>query len=272
MAGLGDERLPAFSPPLSVVRPPRPRRPDEVAARTQACLETGSVKGGPWTAELTARLRAELALPDDSALLLTGPARPRCGWPYRRSPGRCGRTTSRCCRRSRSRRPARCWPSSATRCGSATCARTPGRWTPTRSRPRSPTATLRSSSRSTLSARRPTTRRLTKVCADAGVPLVADSAAALGARHQGRPVGRQGRRPCVLVELREGGLRRRERRCAGAAGRRGRAAAVAGRLAALGADGRDRRGGRARPARATSTCCWTGAGRSPHVTPQLATA
>jgi dTDP-4-amino-4,6-dideoxygalactose transaminase len=32
---------------------------------------------------------------------------------------------------------------------------------------------------------------LTKVCADAGVPLVADSAAALGARYQGRPVGTQ---------------------------------------------------------------------------------
>ncbi|HST63655.1 MAG TPA: DegT/DnrJ/EryC1/StrS family aminotransferase, partial [Mycobacteriales bacterium] len=32
---------------------------------------------------------------------------------------------------------------------------------------------------------------LTKVCADAGVPLVGDSAAALGAAHQGRPVATQ---------------------------------------------------------------------------------
>ena len=159
VAGLGDERLPAFSPPLSVVRPPRPRRPDQVATRTQACLETGSVKGGRWAAELTARLRAELAVPDDSALLLaaSGSAALRLAVQAIAGPTR---------------------PDDVAVLPSFTFAATgemlaqlgytlrfcdvrPDTWTmdPTRSRPRSPTATPRSSSRSTRSARRLTTRR-----------------------------------------------------------------------------------------------------------------
>ena len=71
VTGLAADRLPAFSPPLPVVLPPRPRRPDLVAVRMQACLDTGRVKGGRWATELATRLRDELTLPDDSALLLT---------------------------------------------------------------------------------------------------------------------------------------------------------------------------------------------------------
>ena len=191
VAGLGDERLPAFSPPLSVVLPPRPRRPDEVAARTQACLETGSVKGGRWAAELTARLRAELAMPDDSALLLTasGSAALRLAVQAIAGPGR---------------------PDDVAVLPSFTFAATgemlahlgytlrfcdvrPDTWTMD---PDSLAAALADGDAAVVVAvdalgAPADYTALTKVCADAGVPLVADSAAALGARHQGRPVATQ---------------------------------------------------------------------------------
>jgi dTDP-4-amino-4,6-dideoxygalactose transaminase/nucleoside-diphosphate-sugar epimerase len=188
---LGDERLPAFSPPLSVILPPRPRRPDVVAARTQVCLETGSVKGGPWAAELTARLRAELALPDDSALLLTasGSAALRLAVHAIAGPVR---------------------PDDVAVLPSFTFAATgevlaqlgytlrfcdvrPDTWT---MEPDSLAAALAPGDAAVVVAvdalgAPADYTALTKVCADAGVPLVADSAAALGARHQGRPVATQ---------------------------------------------------------------------------------
>ncbi len=188
VAGLRHERLPAFSPPLSVVLPPRPRRPDEVAARTQACLETGSVKGGPWAAELTERLRAELALPDDSALLLTasGSAAVRLAVQAIAGPAR---------------------PDDVAVLPSFTFAATgemlaqlgytlrfcdvrPDTWTMD---PESLAVALADGDAAVVVAvdalgAPADYTALTKVCADAGVPLVADSAAALGARHQGRPV------------------------------------------------------------------------------------
>ncbi|HST66784.1 MAG TPA: DegT/DnrJ/EryC1/StrS family aminotransferase, partial [Mycobacteriales bacterium] len=61
---------PAFVPALPVVLPPKPRRPDEVAVRTLACLETGAVRGGPWATRLADGLREALALPPESALLV----------------------------------------------------------------------------------------------------------------------------------------------------------------------------------------------------------
>jgi dTDP-4-amino-4,6-dideoxygalactose transaminase/nucleoside-diphosphate-sugar epimerase len=191
VAGLGEQRLPAFSPPLPVVLPPRPRRPDEVAARIQACLETGSVKGGPWGAELTARLRGELALPDDSALLLTasGSAALRLAVQAIAGPVR---------------------PDDVAVLPSFTFAATgeilaqlgytlrfcdvrPDTWTMD---PDSLAAALADGDAAVVVAVDALGvpadyMALTKVCADAGVPLVADSAAALGARHQGRPVATQ---------------------------------------------------------------------------------
>ena len=188
VAGLGDERLPAFSPPLSVVRPPRPRRPDEVAARTQACLETGSVKGGPWTAELTARLRAELALPDDSALLLTGSGSAALRLAVQAIAGPV---------RSDDVAVLPSFTFAATgemlaQLGYTLrfCDVRPDTWTMD---PDSLAAALADGDAAVVVAvdalgAPADYPALTKVCADAGVPLVADSAAALGARHQGRPV------------------------------------------------------------------------------------
>jgi perosamine synthetase len=191
VTGLAADRLPAFSPPLSVVLPPRPRRPDEVAARTQACLETGSVKGGRWTAELTSRLRDELSLPDDSALLLTA----------------CGSAAVRLAVQAIAG-PVR--PNDVAVLPSFTFAATgemlvqlgytlrfcdvrPDTWTMD---PDSLAAALADGHAAVVVAvdalgAPADYTALTKVCADAGVPLVADSAAALGARHQGRPIATQ---------------------------------------------------------------------------------
>jgi perosamine synthetase len=191
VAGLRDDRLPAFSPPLSVVLPPRPRRPDRVAARIQACLETGSVKGGRWTGELAGRLRGELALPDDSALLLTASGSAALRLAVQAIAG-----------------PAR--PDDVAVVPSFTFAATgeilvqlgytlrfcdvrPDTWTMD---PDSLAAVLADGEAAVVVAvdalgAPADYTALTKVCADAGVPLVADSAAALGAWHQGRPVALQ---------------------------------------------------------------------------------
>ena len=72
VAQAGDDRTPLFRPPLPVVLPPRPERPDFVAARQQECLVSGEVKhGNRWTRELTERLGKELGLGDEHRLLLT---------------------------------------------------------------------------------------------------------------------------------------------------------------------------------------------------------
>ncbi len=63
---------PLFHPPIGVVVPPRPVRPDEVAARQQECLWSGRVKNGNrWSNEALDVLRKELWLDDDAGLVLT---------------------------------------------------------------------------------------------------------------------------------------------------------------------------------------------------------
>ena len=56
--------------PIGVVVPPRPRRPDVLAHRQQTILWSGQVKDGRWSGELTTALRAELRLDDSRDLLL----------------------------------------------------------------------------------------------------------------------------------------------------------------------------------------------------------
>jgi dTDP-4-amino-4,6-dideoxygalactose transaminase len=66
------ERCPAFEPFLPVVIPPRAARPDQVAARQQASLWRGEVKhGNRWSQELTSRLAEVLGIGDDHTLLVT---------------------------------------------------------------------------------------------------------------------------------------------------------------------------------------------------------
>jgi perosamine synthetase len=62
---------PMFRPVQRVVVPPRPEHPDRVADRIAAGLWTGLVRGGPCSAELTEELAAKLAIEDDRRLLLT---------------------------------------------------------------------------------------------------------------------------------------------------------------------------------------------------------
>jgi dTDP-4-amino-4,6-dideoxygalactose transaminase len=62
----------ALSPPVPVVIPPRPEHPDEVAGRMAAALSSGLLKhGGPWTTRLTDTLGSALDLPAGRSLLLT---------------------------------------------------------------------------------------------------------------------------------------------------------------------------------------------------------
>lgn len=72
VAEVGHERAPLFRPALPVVVPPPPARPDLVAARQQEALSSGEVKhGNRWTRELTERLGKELDLDDDHRVLVT---------------------------------------------------------------------------------------------------------------------------------------------------------------------------------------------------------
>ncbi len=64
--------VPAFSPALPVVIPPRSPRPDVLADRQQQVLWSGVVKhGNRWTRALEAEMREVLELPDGATLLLT---------------------------------------------------------------------------------------------------------------------------------------------------------------------------------------------------------
>jgi dTDP-4-amino-4,6-dideoxygalactose transaminase/nucleoside-diphosphate-sugar epimerase len=67
-----NEHAPLFDPPLPVVIPPRPARPDEVADRQQASIWTGRVKtGNRWSTELQDRLQRSLGLGEGDELLVT---------------------------------------------------------------------------------------------------------------------------------------------------------------------------------------------------------
>jgi dTDP-4-amino-4,6-dideoxygalactose transaminase/nucleoside-diphosphate-sugar epimerase len=67
-----EPQRPLFEPALPVVIPPRPAKPDEVADRQQAALWSGLVKhGNRWSTELTERLRETLELGPDDELLVT---------------------------------------------------------------------------------------------------------------------------------------------------------------------------------------------------------
>ncbi|HEV7654758.1 MAG TPA: DegT/DnrJ/EryC1/StrS family aminotransferase [Mycobacteriales bacterium] len=188
---LADEELPAFAPALPVVLPPRPRRPDEVAYRTQACLETGSVKGGPWASALTEGLREALDLPPESALLVTasGSAALRLAVQAIAGPVGFGDVAVL---------PSFTFAATGEMLAQLGytlrfCDVRPDTWTMD---PASLATALEPGDVSVVVAvdtlgAPADYAALTKVCADAGVPLVADSAAALGASHQGRPVATQ---------------------------------------------------------------------------------
>ena len=72
MAAVRIKRCPTFEPVLPVVIPPRAARPDQVAARQQASLWRGEVKhGNRWSQELSSRLAEVLGIGGDQTLLVT---------------------------------------------------------------------------------------------------------------------------------------------------------------------------------------------------------
>ena len=185
------EDPPAFVPALPVVLPPRPRRPDEVAFRSQACLETGAVRGGPWAGRLADGLRETLELPPESALLLvaSGSAALRLAVQAVAGPVRPGDVAVL---------PSFTFAATAEMLAQLGytlrfCDVRPDTWTMD---PVSLAAALIPGDATVVVAvdalgAPADYAALTKVCANAGVPLVGDSAAALGAGHQGRPVATQ---------------------------------------------------------------------------------
>lgn len=191
VARLADADPPAFVPALPVVLPPKPRRPDEVAFRTQACLETGAVRGGPWAGRLVDGLRETLELPPESALLVvaSGSAALRLAVLAIAGPVRPGDVAVL---------PSFTFAATAEMLAQLGytlrfCDVRPDTWTLD---PVSLAAALAPGDATVVVAvdalgAPADYAALTKVCADAGVPLVGDSAAALGAGHQGRPVATQ---------------------------------------------------------------------------------
>jgi perosamine synthetase len=193
-AELKAEQPPRFDPPLPVVMPPRAVRPDEVAARQQASLWSGQIKNGArWSRQLQDHLAAELGVDDgEHAVFVTcsgtaalrllvaataGPAGPgdSAVLPSFTFPATAEVLVQLGYRLRYVDVDERGWTLDPARLH-AELAEGPARLVvgvDTFGNPCDYAA-------------------LRQVCDEAGVPLVADSAAALGSRHQGRPVAAQG--------------------------------------------------------------------------------
>jgi dTDP-4-amino-4,6-dideoxygalactose transaminase/nucleoside-diphosphate-sugar epimerase len=186
------EQVPRFDPPVPVVIPPRPARPDIVADRQQAAMWSGCVKhGNRWTTELEESLRRVLELDVDDELLVT-------------------KSGTNALRLMITGTVGPAWPGDLALLPSFTFRATadvlvqlgyglryldvdPWSWT------LDPAAveTALSDERVRLVICVDTFgnpcayEALIDVCGRKGVPLLADSAAALGSTYRGRPIGRQ---------------------------------------------------------------------------------
>jgi len=183
------ERCPAFEPVLPVVIPPRAARPDQVAARQQASLWRGEVKhGNRWSQELSSRLAVALGIGDEHTLLVTasGTAALRLVIAATAGPARPGDTAVL---------PSFTFPATGEvllQLGYRL------RFADVDER----TWTIDPAGLRAMLAAEPARvvvsvdtfgnpcdyASLSQVCDEAGVPLIADSAASIGSRHAGRPV------------------------------------------------------------------------------------
>jgi dTDP-4-amino-4,6-dideoxygalactose transaminase/nucleoside-diphosphate-sugar epimerase len=68
---LRDETAPPVGPPIPVIVPPRPERPELLGDRIQQAMWTGSLRDGQWTRALTHELRDRLELPDSLTVVPT---------------------------------------------------------------------------------------------------------------------------------------------------------------------------------------------------------
>ncbi|WFE37241.1 aminotransferase class I/II-fold pyridoxal phosphate-dependent enzyme [Micromonospora sp. WMMD998] len=192
VAEVDADRTPLFRPPLPVVVPPPPANPELVAARQQEALASGEVKhGNRWTRELTERLGKELELDDDHRVLVTasGTAALRIMVAATVGPARPGDVAVL---------PSYTFPATAeilVQLGYALRFADVDAATWTLDPAAVATAIGRGGVRVVLGVDTfgnpcdyPALRA---VCDAAGVALLADSAAALGSLHQGRPVAQQ---------------------------------------------------------------------------------
>lgn len=192
VADVADDSGPLFRPPLPVVVPPPPERPDLVVARHQECLTSGEVKhGNRWTRELTERLGKELDLDDERRVLVTasGTAALRIMVAATAGRARPGDVAVL---------PSFTFPATAeilVQLGYALrfADVDPATWTLHPAAVRSALAAggVRLVLCVDTFGNPCDYDGLAAVCADAGVPLLADSAAALGSLHRGRPVADQ---------------------------------------------------------------------------------
>jgi len=189
---LVDSDQPLFRPSLPIVIPPRPVRPDVVAERAQEALWSGRLKhGNRWTTELRERLGDALLLTSDDELLLTTSGTEALRLAVVATAG-----VARGCERAVV--PSFTYPATVevlVQLGYTPRFVDVDEWS----------WTLDAAALASILADEPATvvvcvdtfgnpcdyGALTRVCADAGVPLVADSAAALGSLYRGRPVGTQ---------------------------------------------------------------------------------
>jgi len=183
---------PRFRPPLPVVIPPRAVRPDVVADRQQEALWSGRVKhGNRWTHQLREQLHAALELEADAELALTasGTEALRVAVLATVGPARFGEVAAV---------PSFTYPATTAvlrQLGYTLRFVDVDEWT----------WTLDPAALASLLSEEPVAvtvcvdtfgnpcdyDALVRVCGHTGVPLVADSAAALGSLYRGRPVGTQ---------------------------------------------------------------------------------
>ena len=192
-AELKADQPPRFDPPLPVVVPPRAVRPDEVAARQQASLWSGQIKhGARWSRQLQDQLAAELGVIDgEHAVLVTcsGTAALRLLVAATAGPARPGDSAVL---------PSFTFPATA-----EVLIQLGYRlryvdvdehgWTldPARLRAELAAGPARLVVAVDTFGNPCDYAALRPVCDEAGALLIADSAAALGSRHQGRPVAAQ---------------------------------------------------------------------------------
>jgi dTDP-4-amino-4,6-dideoxygalactose transaminase/nucleoside-diphosphate-sugar epimerase len=190
--GLRNDPWPAFSPPVPVVLPPRAAYPDVVTGRQQAAQWSGAVKhGNRWTGELQDRLREILKLGEDRIVLATssGTAAIRLAVVATAGPASPGDVAVLPSFTFAATGEALAQLGYTLRFADAD----PLTWTLD---PDSVAAALVPGDVKLVMAvdalgNPADYTRLRAVCADAGVPLIGDSAAALGARWDGVPVGTQ---------------------------------------------------------------------------------
>ena len=187
---LQSDRRPVFDPPLPVVVPPRAVLPDKVAARQQASLWSGQIKyGARWSRELQDQLAGELGADDgEHVVLVTASGTSALRLVVAATAGRAAQGESALL-------PSFTFPATAEvllqlgyRLRFVDVDERGWTLDPDRLRAELAAAPARVVVCVDTFGNPCDYAALRRVCDEAGVLLIADSAAALGSRYQGRPV------------------------------------------------------------------------------------